>query len=153
MKKILLFIFALGFFASTANAQHKKGRERIKAYKISFLTEKLNLTPKEAEKFWPIYHKYDKKMMQLHRDERYNIKKQILKNGGVEKLSEKDSEDILKKIRNIAKQRYEIKTMFHNNISTILPFKKILTLEIAEHEFNRKLFKKFKDKKRRRLKN
>lgn len=153
MKKILIFIFALGLFTPNANAQHKKGREKIKAYKISFLTEKLNLTPKEAEKFWPIYNKYDKKMMQLHRDERYNIKKQIKENGGVEVLSEKDSENILKKIRNIAKQRYEIKTKFHSNISAILPFKKVLTLEIAEHEFNRKLFKKFKDKKRRRLKN
>lgn len=149
MKKILLFVFALGIYTSTVNAQHKKGREKIRAYKISFLTEKLNLTSNEAEKFWPIYNKYNKKMMQLHREERYNIRKQVIENGGVDKLSEKDSKNILEKIRNIAKQRYEVKTNFHDKVSKILPLKKILTLEIAEHEFNRKLFKKYKNKKRR----
>ena len=151
MKKILLFIFALGVFSSNVNAQHKKGREKIKAYKVSFITEKLNLSSEEAEKFWPIYNKYDEEMMQLHREERYNIKKEVFKNGGIEKLSEKESKNILKKIRDIAKQRYEIKANFHDRVSKILPFKKILTLEIAEHEFHRKLFKKYKGEKRRKL--
>jgi len=149
MKKILLFIFALGVFASSANAQRKKGREKIKAYKVSFITEKLNLSPEQAEKFWPVYNKYDDDMMQLRREERYNIKKQVFKDGGIEQLSEKESKNILKKIRNIAKQRYEIKANFHDRVSKILPFKKILTLEIAEHEFHRKLFKKYKGEKRR----
>lgn len=149
MKKLILTLIVFSIFATTANAQFKKGREKIRAYKVSFLTEKLDLTSDEAEKFWPIYNKYDKKMMDLHREERVSIKKRIKENGGIEKLSEKESKEILKNITTINRQRYEIKAKFHKRISNILPYKKILALEIAEHDFHRSLFKKYKRKKNR----
>ena len=149
MKKLILTFIVFSIFATTANAQYKKGREKIRAYKVSFLTEKLDLTPDEAEKFWPIYNKYDKNMMSLHREERVSIKKKIKENGGIEKLSEKESKEILKNIQTINKQRYEIKAKFHKQVSKILPYKKILALEIAEHDFHRSLFKKYKRKKPR----
>ncbi len=151
MKKLILTFIVFSIFATTANAQFKKGREKIRAYKVSFITEKLDFTPEEAEKFWPIYNKYDKKIMNLHREEKFTIKKKIKESGGIEKLSEKDSKEILKNIRTISKQRYEIKTKFHDQISKVLPYKKILALEIAEHDFHRSLFKKYKGKRRKEL--
>ena len=149
MKKLILTFIVFSTFATTANAQYKKGREKIRASKVSFLTEKLDLTPDEAEKFRPIYNKYDKNMMSLHREERVSIKKKIKENGGIEKLSEKESKEILKNIQTINKQRYEIKAKFHKQVSKVLPYKKILALEIAEHDFHRSLFKKYKRKKNR----
>ncbi|KAB1154592.1 Spy/CpxP family protein refolding chaperone [Tenacibaculum aiptasiae] len=149
MKKLILTLIAFSFFATTANAQFKKSSEKIRLYKVSFLTEKLDLTASEAEKFWPIYNKYDKNMMELHREERVSIRKRIKENGGIENLSEKESKEILKNIRTINRQRYEIKAKFHNKISKILPYKKILALEMAEHDFHRSLFKKYKRKRMR----
>ena len=32
--------------------------ERLQALKIAYLTKKLDLSPEEAQKFWPIYNKY-----------------------------------------------------------------------------------------------
>lgn len=151
MKKniLLLFLMHIAFLNSfTTKAQTKKdSSDKIRAYKIAFLTEKLNLTEIEAQKFWPIYNKYDKKRMELHKEERYSIKKKILKNGGIEELSEKDSQQILKTIQSINKQQYEVKTLFEYKLSKILSSKKILTLKIAEHEFNRKLMRKYRTKK------
>ena len=49
------------------------------------------------------------------------------------------------------KQQHEVKTLFQYKLSKILSSKKILTLKIAEHEFNRKLMRKYranKNKKR-----
>ncbi|WP_275316134.1 sensor of ECF-type sigma factor [Tenacibaculum bernardetii] len=149
MKKQLLtlvFVFFLSILSS--QAQSKKGStEKIRTYKIAYLTEKLNLTVAEAQKFWPIYNQYDKKKMVLHREKRFNIKKRILKNGGIENLSEKDSKEILEKFQFINKQEYELKASFHTKVSKILSFKKILTLQISEHEFNRKLMQKYRGKK------
>jgi len=149
MKKILLLIFVLSIYIPTTNAQHKKGRERIRAYKISFITEKLNLTPDEAENFWPIYNIYDKKMMSLHREERFNIKRKISEKGGIEEFSEKEAKGMLLKIKNISEQRHNIKANFQNQVSKILSYKKILILEITEHEFNRKLIRKLKNHNRK----
>ena len=33
--------------------------EKIQALKIAFITQKLQLTPDEAQKFWPVYNQYD----------------------------------------------------------------------------------------------
>ena len=34
----------------------KQQRERLESFRIQFITKKLDLTPAEAEKFWPVYN-------------------------------------------------------------------------------------------------
>lgn len=54
MKRFFLItiLFCLGF---TIRAQNGN---RLEALKIAYITNKLNLTPDEAQKFWPIYNQY-----------------------------------------------------------------------------------------------
>src|SRR5580698_4287079 len=55
MKRILLLygmIFSICFSAFSQNG------ERLQSIEIAYLTKQLNLTPPEAEKFWPIYNQY-----------------------------------------------------------------------------------------------
>jgi hypothetical protein len=37
-------------------AMSKEQREKLELFKIQFITKKLDLTPAEAEKFWPVYN-------------------------------------------------------------------------------------------------
>jgi Skp family chaperone for outer membrane proteins len=72
MKKYLLFFVAIfGSFsfvmAQNANSQRS---EKIKALKIAFITQKLQLTSAEAEKFWPVYNQYDNEIRQLRTNNR-----------------------------------------------------------------------------------
>ncbi len=151
MKKHIFLLIFIAFLSSfSSKAQIKRGSfEKIRSFKIAYLTDELNLTENEAQKFWPIYNKYDKKMMQLHREERFSIRKKILSNGGIDSLSEKRSKEIFDRIQAINKQKNKIRTSFHDKVSKILSFKKILTLEISEHEFNRKLMGKHRGKRRK----
>ena len=63
MKKlmIILFLATLGM-----NAQDRKFEE-IKAHKTAFITEQVNLTSTQAEKFWPIYNKHEQEVMALRK--------------------------------------------------------------------------------------
>ncbi|MEO7961382.1 MAG: hypothetical protein ABIR19_07540 [Ginsengibacter sp.] len=63
MKKIVLifFIFLSGLSQLHAQDEDPTG-EKIKALKIAFITQKLNLTTSEAEKFWPVYNQYDQEI-------------------------------------------------------------------------------------------
>ena len=54
MKRFLLFAF-LFFAGFTVRAQNGN---RLEALKIAYITNKLNLSPEEAQKFWPIYNQY-----------------------------------------------------------------------------------------------
>ncbi|MGN6194359.1 MAG: hypothetical protein ACTHOB_05440 [Ginsengibacter sp.] len=67
MKKyLLLFLLIFGSF-SFAIAQNKNGQrnEKIQDLKIAFITQKLQLTSSEAEKFWPVYNDYQNEIRQL----------------------------------------------------------------------------------------
>lgn len=39
--------------------------EKVQALKIAFITQKLQLTTDEAQKFWPIYNQYDNELKNL----------------------------------------------------------------------------------------
>jgi len=43
----------------------KDRKERIEVFKIQFITEKLDLTPSEAESFWPVYEEYNKAVKEI----------------------------------------------------------------------------------------
>lgn len=59
MKKILLILFFCISTAYFCDAQvGDTGKNDINTVKIAYITNQLNLTPAEAQKFWPIYNRY-----------------------------------------------------------------------------------------------
>ena len=48
----------------------EKRKEKVEALKRSFYSEKLELTPAEAEKFWPIYNEFAKKEQEMKKASR-----------------------------------------------------------------------------------
>jgi hypothetical protein len=64
---ILSFLFT-GFtsFAQQPDAATK--REKIQALKIAFITQKLELTSDEAQRFWPVYNRYEAELHQTMQD-------------------------------------------------------------------------------------
>ena len=63
IKSFILFVSIL-MCSTILNAQETKidKEQEIKSQKIAFFTDKIGLTPEEAQTFWPIYNNYwDKK--------------------------------------------------------------------------------------------
>lgn len=149
MKKIILFICISAFFSLSLSGQiSKESREKIKAYKVAFLTEQLNLTSNEAEKFWPIYNTYDNEQSSLRNKSRSEMKKSLKDNGQINAISEQEAERlILLKLENDRKI-YQSQKDFISKIKKVLSFKKIIQLQVAEMEFGRKLMRRYKDKKK-----
>jgi hypothetical protein len=65
MKKYLLILFTMLGALSQVKAQDG---EKIQALKIAFITQKLQLTPEEAQKFWPVYNQYDNEIHNIELD-------------------------------------------------------------------------------------
>ena len=71
IKKILSVLILLGWFALPGLAQGGGGRQQrpgaaLEAMKIAFITKRLDLTPEEAERFWPIYNRYAAEVRQAY---------------------------------------------------------------------------------------
>lgn len=63
--------FVLTLQISSAFAQ--QNFEAIESEKVAYITKELKLTPAEAQKFFPIYNKYNKEMWEIRRAKRGSI--------------------------------------------------------------------------------
>src|SRR6478672_6283805 len=72
MKKIYTIILFLLFFYGAMAQDDQHGLGRLEAYKIAYLTKKLNLSPQEAQQFWPIYNKYQQEIKSARSDLKSN---------------------------------------------------------------------------------
>lgn len=139
MKKIIL-ILILTCYVSSAFAQHPK-RKKIKALKTAHITNELNLTSSEAEKFWPIYNSSQKKHHEL-RNESRELRRRLKEN--LDAISENEAKVILQKSISLQNRMHKQRNKLTTDLIKFLPAKKIILLKKAEDDFNRKLLKQFK---------
>ncbi len=149
MKKIITVICVSLFCTLSIHSQMKKeGRDKIKALKVAYLTEQLNLTTTEAENFWPIYNAFNKEQNTLRSTYRISLRKNIKKNKeSIDTLSEVEAKKLISLKLLTDKKLYESQKKFIDKVEGIIPYAKIIKLQIAEMEFGRKLMRKYRHKK------
>ena len=151
MKKTLLLLITLVLVASSIKAQHRppgfKNNDKIKALKTGYITDALNLTSKEAEKFWPIYNVYDKKIMDLRFEKSRELRDKIKTREDFDALKEKEAEQLLNDFINIEKDILAAKNDLNKQLLKVISAKKILKLYKAEDDFNRRLLQRLQDRK------
>jgi len=70
MKRILpvlvLFTFLLSLQGMPQQPPNQRKGGALEAMKIAFITKRLDLSPEEAERFWPVYNKYAVEVRQVY---------------------------------------------------------------------------------------
>lgn len=138
MKKTLLILLLLSLSIS-AFAQDKDRYERIKALKIAFITERLDLTETEAQKFWPIYNAFEAENQKLRQQFRGRDGK-----GKIDGMSEQEAKTHLDKMMAVDTDKHQLKQQFVKDLLKVLPAKKIILLKATEDAFNRRMMEQFK---------
>lgn len=145
MRIITIFIFSI-LISFSANAQHNKKRGKIKALKVSFITEKLNLSEKEAQEFWPIYNAYENKMHEFRYIGLRSLRKEIKENS--ESMSEDRANELLNKFIEIEDSTHKERTQLITKLKGVISAKKIIRLKATEEDFKRKILDQYKNHKR-----
>ncbi len=140
--KIILFLSL--FCIATGFSQEKK--ERIKALKVAYITEKLELTTQEAQKFWPIYNAFDEEQFQI-RHEKMRGKLKNIEPENFNALTENEAKQLLNEMEQNEDKLYQLRKKFMKDVQNVLPAKKIILLKKTEDDFNRKLLKEFRGRK------
>lgn len=138
MKKliIILFLATLGM-----NAQDRKFEE-IKAHKTAFITEQVNLTSTQAEKFWPIYNKHEQEVMALRKTQLEGFK--TLRNKNVDDLSEAKAKAMLLKHGQVKAQLTKKMVQLISLLEGVITPQQTIKLLMAEEGFKKRLLKRFK---------
>jgi Spy/CpxP family protein refolding chaperone len=152
MKNLRLFAFAaaIALFSCTfsdilAQSKDKNNwEERFMSEKIAFITVELELTPEEAQVFWPVYNQISKQKKEAHWAvaESYNALKQALDEG------KKSDKEIDKLLDAYLESKQALKTTGENEADKfrkVLPSKKVAKLYVAEEKFRRSQIRNMKN--------
>ncbi len=135
----LLLTLTLTFSVTAQDNDRKKEREKIEALKVAHITEELNLTQSEAQKFWPIYNDFEEKRQSLRKK-----KMTLISAVKTETISETDAKSLISKMINLEKEESVLKTTYLNNLQSIISNIKIIKLFESERSFKMKMIKEFK---------
>ena len=145
MKQIVVTVI-LAFLMGTLAAQERRGPspetfEKIKAEKVSFFTSKLDLTPAEAQAFWPIYNEFEKKKFEIQglRHEFERMPEEKYKN-----LSGAEIEKLTNAYIASFEQDANLIKEYHQKIMKVLPKRKVLLMYRTENEFRSYLIREYK---------
>ncbi len=147
MKKIVILI-CIVFTSLGSFAQHGP-RERVKAYKVGYITEKLNLTSKEAQNFWPIYNDHEKTIENIRKRERKLIKAIKDTNNSPNGIDDKQADEFLNTHLETEIQKSEARQKLILDLKKVIPNKKILRLVKAEADFNKRILEKIRERRRK----
>ena len=138
MNKILIIVL---IFFTTLSYGQRGNREKIKSLKVAFITDKLDLTSKEAQQFWPVYNKFEEKREVLRQMERKEIRTKIQ---DASELSEAEAVTLLEKYTRFKADAEKQDQTFLKEIQKVLSAKKTLILMRSEEEFKRQLIKQYR---------
>ncbi|WP_144439105.1 hypothetical protein [Lutibacter profundi] len=147
MKKLLFLTYIILLTTNTSFSQ-QQNRQRIKALKTAYITEALNLSPNEAEKFWPIYNMYTTKIQALKMSLEGGLQHKVQLAGGIDYLSNKEAQKLIDDVILTEQQITDNKIKLVKELSKIISAVKIIRLKKAEKEFNRRILREFSRRKK-----
>jgi hypothetical protein len=139
MKKILFLLIGMSL---TVAATGQNAKNKLQAQRVAFITQRLNLTPEEAQQFWPVFNQYTEKLQLIRSSAKEEKAIDELNDGDTEKmiLSEFDRES----------RELDLKKDLYQKLKKIISVKKIAKLYRAEKDFKGILLERFQQNKEKR---
>ncbi|MCH7414278.1 Spy/CpxP family protein refolding chaperone [Belliella sp. R4-6] len=133
---ILLILFTL--FSSSVFAQrtqHQFDREKYESARVAFITNRLDLKPEQAEKFWPLFNKFNEEREQMMR-EMSKINKES--EGDV---NESKAQELINKRFKIQQSMLDLEKSFTKDISKVISPSQALKLGGVSRDFVRQIYR------------
>ncbi len=135
--KLLLIIALLSLPMAVMHSQNDPFQrplsERIETQRIAFITEKVQLTPEEAQSFWPIYNEF--------KSNEKDLRAQKKPTTPMLDMSEEQASAFLDKQISIQQQELDLGMTFTKDLRSVLSSKKVIMFFAAERQFKERLLK------------
>ena len=141
MNRLLIIMMVL-ILNSSFGQKRKMSFERLKALKMSYITEKIGLTEAEESVFWEIYDQYEKKMFIDCRKKIKNLRKSYMKANDT--ISNDEALEVIQKINALEQYALQLKEERDKSLLEKFSANLILKMHHAEYHFNRDMVYKLK---------
>ena len=115
-------------------------KEKMMSEKIAFLTHELNITPEEAQDFWPVYNKIEQEKDEARHQafKAYKDMSMAIEEG----KSEKELSALLEAYVAAKVRQDEVDNGAADTYKTVLPLEKVVKLYVAEEKYRRQYIHK-----------
>ena len=130
-KKIFIALLFCVICSALSFAQGGGRGEKLETMKIGFITQELQLSPQEAQGFWPVYNANQAKVKEIRsqmRDENLN-----------DSSTDAEMEKAVAAFFDGEQRLLNLQKEYYAQLKKVLPLRKIIRLRRAEREFKRKL--------------
>lgn len=110
-------------------------REKLESARIAFITNRLSLTPAQAEKFWPLYNQNMEKRSELMR-EMTRINRTDTQN-----ISDERANELINRKLQIQQNLLDIEKSFMKEITGVISPAQALQLGGVNRDFTRQLYR------------
>jgi hypothetical protein len=107
-----------------------KAQDKINSLRIAYLTDKLGLTPEQAEKFWPIYREFAQKRMEARTELR-----QARKGMDPNNPDPKKQQELVDLSLKVKQRVLDLEKEYSGRLLKVVTAQQMLRLPTAEAEF------------------
>ncbi len=126
-----MLLFTGSLTAQDDPSRFQNAMEKMKAERVSFLTDKLQLTVEEAEKFWPLYNEYLSKREEMMWGKREKMHRKF----DPDQLTDEEMNKMLNDMLDQEVQLAQLKKDYFEKLKIVIPVRKVLKLHRVEQEF------------------
>ena len=134
MIKKVIVAFVILFIVSDSYGQAGKRKQqmedKIKSMQIAFITERLNLTPSESEKFWPIFNQMEAEKAALLSEKNSDAS---------EGITDKDAQSVINKHFENKEKEIAIEKKYVEKLKAAIPPSKIAKLLNVQRQFRQEI--------------
>ena len=147
IKYIMTIACLLMTLAVTAQGPSPQALEKVEAAKIALITERLELTPKQAEKFWPIYREFGNQRKEIRREF-----DQARKKFDPNKASEEENKKMLDMANQVKDRQLKLERTYSERILKVISSRQLNNLRKAENDFKEMLLRRIRAEQMKRQK-
>ena len=128
------------------HAQNKEAMKKIESARIALITQRLGLTPKQAQQFWPLYNEYALQKRDLRKqfvDERSKMDPQ--------NITEQESRRLMELNLDIKQKEVNLEREYAGRMMNVISSRQIMSLKQAEQDFNRMLLQRIEQRRRQQM--
>jgi hypothetical protein len=143
MKSFRIILFSFLIFCSCI--LHAQRGENIESLRTGFISQKLNLSNEESQKFWPVYDQYQNDVDALKKQRKAN-RELVMKAGGIDNMKDADVQKMIATETDIQSLELELHKQYIIKFEQVIPARKVAKFFIAEEEFKIYLLKQLSDR-------
>ncbi len=101
--------------------------ERVRSMRVAFITDKLQLTSKQSQQFWPLYNEFEAEQKQIRQSARSTK--------SIANMSDEEVEQVIQRRLDSEEALLKAKKAYYQKLKSVISVRQIAMLGKAERDF------------------